>query len=259
MRVYIMDTMFRDEKNLKDPEGKSLTSYGAGSQIMSFTVSYKKTNKLIMALYMVTDILDKDEPLRNKLRTLGTEIVSDMTISPYLVSSKVVVILSLLDIASTVGTISQMNSNILQKEFTELDRSIKAITGRTNTNNTAINLEEFLKESDIQSDSSLSNKKVITLGVQKGRTLMQVLSSKIAPAQEMGREQRREDILKIVKANNNGATIKDIKDTIKNMSDRNNPLVSLGEKTLQRELIAMVKAGVLYKTGEKRWSKYFIK
>lgn len=254
-----MDTMFRDEKNLKDPQ-KDTFSVPVPYQANGFgLLSYKKTNKLVMALYMVTDILDKDEPLRNKLRTLGTEIVSDITIAPTQALPKITAILSLLDIASTVGLISQMNSSILQKEFTELDRSIKVITGRTNTNNTTINLEEFLKGSDTQSDSSLSNKKGITLGVQKGRTLMQVLSSKIAPVQETNREQRREDILKIIRVNKNGATIKDIKDNIKNMSDRNNSLVSLGEKTLQRELIAMVKIGVLYKTGEKRWSRYFVK
>ena len=248
--------MFRDEKNLKDLS-RAHTDIALKDTI--FSMPYKKTNKLIMALYMVTDILDNNEPLRNKLRTLGTEIISDIAMTPYLVLPKVAAILSLLDIASTVGIISQMNSSILQREFTELDRSIRDITGRASMSNTTISLEEFLKESDTQLDSSLSNKKVITLGVQKGRTLMQVLSSKIGPTQEVDREQRRESILKIIRANKDGVTIKDIKDSIKSMSDRNNPLVSLGEKTLQRELIAMVKSGVLYKMGEKRWSRYFIK
>ena len=32
-----------------------------------------------------------------------------------------------------------------------------------------------------------------------------------------------------------------------------------GEKTLQRELVSMAKDGVLNKTGEKRWSRYFVK
>jgi len=31
-----------------------------------------------------------------------------------------------------------------------------------------------------------------------------------------------------------------------------------GEKTLQRELVSMVGDGVLKKSGEKRWSRYFL-
>ena len=44
----------------------------------------------------------------------------------------------------------------------------------------------------------------------------------------------------------------------KAMSNGHNILISLGEKTLQRELLAMVADGVLKKEGEKRWSRYFI-
>jgi len=75
--------MFGEEKNLKDSQKNSEkdtsfipTRYG---QTGAFHLgSYTKTHKLITALYMVTDIIDKDEPLRNKLRTLGTGIISDM-------------------------------------------------------------------------------------------------------------------------------------------------------------------------------------
>ena len=51
----------------------------------------------------------------------------------------------------------------------------------------------------------------------------------------------------------NGVSIKDIVLALRNLGEER------GEKTLQRELASMVKDGVLYKTGEKRWSRYFIK
>src|SRR3989339_320516 len=84
---------------------------------------YPKTDKLITALYMVTDVIDRDEPLRNKLRTLGTEIISDMCSieqnktanTASVILGKVEVIVSFLDLASTMNIVSPMNSDILKK------------------------------------------------------------------------------------------------------------------------------------------------
>jgi hypothetical protein len=43
------------------------------------------------------------------------------------------------------------------------------------------------------------------------------------------------------------------------MPGKADALISCSEKTLQRELVSMVKNGVLDKMGEKRWSRYFLK
>src|SRR3989338_6523279 len=66
------------------------------------------------------------------------------------------------------------------------------------------------------------------------------------------REQRRADIITVIKEFKNGATITDIK--IKAIGS----LIDCGEKTLQRELSAMAGSGLLKRTGEKRWSRYFV-
>ena len=141
--------MFEDSNNLKDVGRNISTSYGAGHSDLSVTIdiSYTKTNKLITALFMVTDIMDKDEPLRNKLRTLGSEIISDT----HLIQSghighvaslveKISEIMSFLDIASAVNIISQMNTNILKKEFTELDRSAKESINKNEIKKSHINI-----------------------------------------------------------------------------------------------------------------------
>ena len=68
------------------------------------------------------------------------------------------------------------------------------------------------------------------------------------------KRERRQEIMNILKGhaslNPNGFTITDIKNLA------TGAVASCGSKTLQRELVSMVKNGILIKTGDKRWSKY---
>ena len=289
--------MLTGDKNLKDSSASNLD---ITIKDTSFQISYTKTNKLITALYMVTDIIDKGEPLRNKLRTLGTGIISDMYLiqqnyTGHIASSdacsKISEIMSFLDIASAVNIISEMNCNILRKEFLELDQSIlsaqagKESIGDIKTLNRQINLSKFFGElSDKGQYQSIGHHRSTRIGVQKGSTLLKALSDKthfmsnrnnvvnskknnLAPYEAEGfrvgfdilKKQRRDDIINIIKTIGGSATIKDIKDKVQANPEQTSSLVSCGEKTLQRELVSMVKDGVLNKTGEKRWSRYFLK
>jgi hypothetical protein len=254
--------MFGEENNLKD----AADNLGIAVKDSKFSISYTRVNKLITALYMVTDIIDREEPLRNKLRTLGTGIISDTNSAPLNACAKISEIMSFLDIAFAVNIISEMNCNILRKEFEGLNQSIKESIGKFEVVNRQINLAEFLGEDSSGSllIRSKENYKSIghlpsnSIGVQKGSTLMKALGRvKVSDINlpkkhindfEALKKQRRADIINVIKISGGTATIKDIKDKIQ-----------LGEKTLQRELISMVKDNVLKKTGEKRWSRYFVR
>ena len=265
--------MLGENKNLKDPERKSLmTSYGAGTQIATL-LSYTKTNKLVTALYMVTDTMEKEEPIRLRLRTLGIEILSDI---PYLQKEnvnnfdrKITAVLSFLNIARDLGMISEMNFNILNKEFQELKQSIQELATKND-----LWLEEFISEPSSNKSlftkvgpsldtMSFSKGHGMRIGVQKGSTLLNALN-KVKGAHNLSspesgnsrsgfevlKNSRRESILKVIKIKPEGASIKDIISAFRNVGEE------IGEKTLQRELISMVKDNVLKKTGEKRWSHY---
>jgi len=292
--------MFGENKNLRNSEGQNIKdtiSMPAPYQAVGFGAgSYTKTSKLITALYMVTDIMDKDEPIRNKLRTLGLEILSDPEgIRPEVGSygagtsiRKIEQIISLLDIASAMNFISEMNSSILKKEFLELKGSIQELDVKP------MWLEEFLNSPLEEYPDSKSggggrilstpafshpsrgeshSKGHTRIGVQKGSTLMQALrkvegmkalsdrnlalgSSSRAQDFDILKKQRRDIIINIIKNNGESSTIKDIKTKMNNEAN-GAPVCS--EKTLQRELMSMTKDGVLNKTGEKRWSRYFLK
>ena len=249
--------MLGEEKKLKD--SASITDISVMD--ISFSISYTKTHKLITALYMVTDIIDKDEPIRGKLRTLGTEIISDMHSVPAEASNKIAETVSFLNIASAMNFISEMNCSILKKEFLELKGSIQEYTDMKPT----WLAEFFTKENNPYPTSPLSRGKSgvykghTRIGVQKGSTLMKALSDKTQAMSntkpsttnfDVLKKQRREEIKNSIKANGGNATIKDIKDKA------SGSLVNCGKKTLQRELVSMVRDGVLRKIGEKRWSRY---
>ncbi len=270
--------------NLKDT-GSSL---GITVKDTSAPISYNKTSKLITALYMVTDIMDKDEPMRNKLRTLGTGIISDMHSASGNALPKVSEIMSLLDIAGVVNMVSQMNLNILQKEFFELKKAIEESIDIPTSQYSEVSLSELFSSRFSLPSAAIEEDKIAgtqgghtRIGVQKGSTLMKALSDRnlmsdrqhlrpnavsdrgtgqkknqgIGHANfdfETLKKERRFQIISIIKTTAGGATITDIR------TKATGTLATCGEKTLQRELIGMVKDGVLKKTGEKRWSRYFL-
>ncbi len=247
---------------------------------MQHVLSYTKSNKLITALFMVTDVLDRDEPIRHKLRKLGTDILSDIHTNPAQSSVHINEVLSFLEIASVLKLVSTMNANVLTREFLKLNDAVKEYkTGRSNW------LEDFLQSAPVverypenqniffrASQTSKTPEPSTRIGVQKAGSLMNAIknvkdsfSSKQTSQTvsnsngfDVLKKQRRADIVIILKTTNDGGTIKDIKDKAKGLPDKFQSIVSCGEKTLQRELVSMVKDGVLKKTGEKRWSRYSV-
>lgn len=284
--------MFEESKNSKDTKIDPSVSLRDNS----FFLSYSKTSKLITALYMVTDVLDESEPIRHRLRTLGIEIITDTSLKlknvfvlnkyRYLVGDltrKIQEVLSLLDIAYSLGMISGMNFNILQTEFITLKKSVGESKGDPYISDILKDAEPlqkdtYTRETTYQKDiseevfspkgQSMGQEKT-RIGVQRAEDLLKTLSEKMkepsgkdyfyksnTPDFNVLKNKRREEIIFIIKNkvmdnyDLDGLTLKEIKDMAKGI------LVSCGEKTLQRELNSMVTDGILRKTGQKRWSKY---
>lgn len=284
-----MDTMTGDENNLRDIRDTSLNL-----KDNSISIPPNKGQKLITALYMVTDIMDKDEPMRAKLRSLGLDILTDIqglkdtnnahSLEAFL--SRIDSVLSHLSIGVTVGMISSMNGNILEKEFSKLRDIIRDSEVFQKPYRGQASLSDFLRDDEQPSVYHMSfnpssghirhtpQSSGTRIGVQKASTLMQALSDKITPkipeAQsipkhreefDLLKKERKDEIILIIKTKNLeqnskgqalGVTITDIKSMAKTA------LKDTSEKTLQRELLSLIEEGVLKKTGEKRWSKYFL-
>jgi len=283
--------MYGEQNNLKDTTNQGQETSLAISDTIS-VLSYKKTNKLTAALFMVTDIMEKDEPIRLKLRTLGVEVLSDTTsmsrsnldirTGGNSIKKKIQEVLHFLEIAEMVNLISKMNLRVLKSEFLKLQESLDSHLETLNNFAGQATLSEFFHTQEkfsitppIQPEKySIGQFNPTRIGVQKGSTLMKALSDRMSnisatktppkktennpighPSKsdfKLLKKDRRNQILTIIKDNKGEASITDIKSKIKGDAS------SSSEKTLQRELVSMVTDGVLEKNGSKRWSRYLL-
>ncbi len=250
--------MFGHDKNIKDTT-KNLLKDNLSLNVLyeedqAMTNSYQKLNKLITALYIVTDIIEKTEPIRLNLRTLGANILSDISSqSRSDIKDKVQAILSLLDISLTIHLISEMNCNILKKEFMIFYQTLGETKQKTSIVSHAW-LEEFLKEPQVSLAEQMSTETRLRIPDNNKNKGINLPINNSSENQFFGlKKQRRADIIQAIKDNNGNATITEVK-------QKGSPaLATCGEKTLQRELVSMVKDNILDKKGEKRWSKYSLK
>lgn len=236
----------------------------------------KKTEKIVTAIYMVTDFMSDTEPLKGQIRGVSLKVLSKAHIlttcftEPRLKVHEEILISfdeigHYLRLAETLGIISLMNTTILQNETKKVCDLIEKEYGQVMTKSVSslryqgvvltdnmFALKDTVKESieDVLYKGQVDNKgqqvqKNVLLNENKPAIASTVsikkntnLGIKIA---------RRNDVLNVIKSKGQ-ASIKDIKFILKD----------LNEKTIQRELLALVKEGVLIKKGEKRWSVYLL-
>ena len=275
--------------NQKDTQKTGINIYGQSdvsdvkslSNIPIYDFANKKTEKLVTALYMVTDCMDTDDALKGKLRLLGVELLSNMynltSLSPMdkhvyipIYLNNIHEILSLIEISNTIGFISEMNTLILKKEFNNLVRELQ--TYQSKDKHFTFTLDEKMFETK-ESEFGLEKGDSFNYNDQKfikdKRTTFNTMSfinkksplSQIQPKKTnnnsfspIDKQERSNKIMTLIKdkkdnqGNQTGVSIKDISLSFTDCS----------EKTIQRELNNLVLSGKLKKTGAKRWSRYSV-
>ncbi len=253
-----------------------------------FDTLFKRTQKLLTALYMVTDCLEDGEPIKFRLRTLGVSLLSDMRV---LAKERALVkmfrfeeskslineVVALVEVAGLVGIISSMNSAILGNELLLLKKSIEEKEELNKKSgfqdsffasqgpNTAVIPEGFF--SSFSEEKTNTEKQLPATPVQqkqnvKDNVLYQKQSKVNGQSAGARRPEgavlvkdRQSDIaLKINRRNNILRLIKDKKEVM--IKDISTVISDCSEKTIQRELNTLVAEGVLKKKGSKRWSRY---
>ncbi len=241
--------------------------------------------KLVTATYMVTSLIPDTDPIKIKIREQGVEFLSSMHPARMSLPSeragiyrKIVnsigSIVSLLTVTASIDLISKMNYSVLKREYDSLNKLLNSIEGIREHLSGEINIgSDFFgqKEDNFSSAETLPRLKdkvdyVASISHDKGQNNIkdkqdelsftnrgQILTKKFNTRYQKDdvskrpKSMRREEILEIIK-NKGDVMIKDLSGEIHGCS----------EKTIQRELLALVSKGIIKKEGEKRWSRYLI-
>lgn len=223
---------------------------------------FKKTNKISIASYLLTEHIKDSDPLKWNIRKTVLETLEGMMSFKGLDREQVGCLLlslrSYFEIAFAVKLVSKNNSEIIIKEIDKLADEIGNFDSSKVEEKkigqsffdvekpaliSAENLIENLRKeiSVFNENDKLSNKGHQNYKGQK------ILSNNSSRNEEEDKSQRRTKILSIIKQKKE-VTIKDISSSIKDCS----------EKTIQRELNSLLFEKVIKKTGERRWSKYLL-
>lgn len=218
----------------------------------------QKALKITEALYRTTDMMLDGEPLKWSLRNTAVDIlniISGLNSGGQLrdiekLNSLVSNLFLKLELASSGTFISKMNFEVLQREYSMLgDRARKY-------ENQPILLEA---PSEIRTSPQYRTQESIT---------DTILDNNILDRTEMSKKEEEKEILEIVSEDkkiepdpNRKAVI------ISALESKGHSSISdiarlfngtIGEKTVQRELNALVEVGAIKKEGEKRWRRYFL-
>jgi hypothetical protein len=235
------------------------------SQDQSFVFVYKKTEKLATALYMITNLFGDNEPMKWTLRTKVSNLLSfiigfkDVLESREYefsneVKTKVLEVVSLLEVASRSGLVSPMNFSILKAEFMNLVHALGNVRKEAGERTqfalpkTFFDVPRSQTSHGMQTATHSPHTDISHDHEHKGQHVhikdsMSLTGSEHA---DIFKKTNRQSIIINLLKKKKDLTIKDIALVIRDCS----------EKTIQRELISLIEAGVLKKTGERRWSRY---
>jgi hypothetical protein len=226
------------------------------SHDQAFVFVYKKTEKLATALYMITNLFGDKEPMKWTLRTQVSHLLSfiigfkDILQSredefSHEVKTKVLEIVSLLDVSAQSGLVSPMNFSVVKQEFMNLISGLSQVKQDTHIPTHNALSTTFFDTAPHVDQRQINVQKNVFDNLHSKKTDIKENKESLMVEFPLKKTNRQHIIIGLLKKKKE-VTIKDIAQIIKDCS----------EKTIQRELIALIDQHVLKKTGERRWSKY---
>lgn len=267
-----------NKSNYNRPNLKTVSIFCNDTQAIFI---FKKTEKLISAIYLITGFLSDNEPIKWRLRDISAHLMSysvnlsndqrhhDRIEAMNNFTTASFEIISLLGVADVSGVLSSMNCNIIIFEFQKI---IELVELKERSLNTKFLLSKSFFETteNIPNNNSGFAQGVNVLNKKDNDdtdTRNQILSDKLIPEKSLhkrhlsikdtnnivadkghivrDKNQRYEVIINLLKKTKE-ISVKDVSGIVTDCS----------EKTIQRELLSLVDKGVLKKEGERRWSKY---
>lgn len=244
-----------DKGHTKDTN--SLTSHDTGAHFDTFVLDkgifssvfekdikrvyvYKKAERLAKAIHLVAPAFRNSSSLKDRLDGVAVALIDAAILHPSAsreaLSRELLALSSLLSIARTGGFLSPMNADLIAREAHLLLQEVAAYQEPRLFLDDAPSLAALAKSSSAQrARATLNSPSGIpeSKGHNKGHI------------SDIGKNDRREAILAVLRSRG-PSYIKDISTVIRDVS----------EKTIQRELSALVSDGTVTRNGERRWTTY---
>jgi len=209
--------------------------------------AYRRAERLVAAIHLLTNHIPSDEPLRGSVRTASLTLLSDVmdirdemrALESYKIHSfqaGIRHLISMLRILAVAGFVSIQNATAVTEALDELGNFLTVSQRSPMSENIRFSREDLLDvrmtdmsvEKDIKDktskDADVLYNKTPSAMTDRGSTIMDILRA----GGELG--------------------IRDVAAHIPEYSD----------KMIQRELLDLVHGGLVQKSGLKRWSKYSI-
>ena len=237
---------------------------------------FKKTERIISALYMITDAFSQKEPLKWAIRDSSTNLMADIVSvgqkEKLGLDSKITVpvslykVISFLDLSYQAKFVSPMNFQIVRNELFNLIFEIENIHEEKKVDLGLTDMREHVRVSRHKkvnsSDKGDSFESTVKAPSYKGHSKGQAKRHDVFYESAVNSDQRAS--MKVKNSDNKNEDrkakiiqiVKDKKEV--SVKDISLLITDFSEKTLQRELLNLVKDGVLKKEGERRWSRYSI-
>ena len=207
---------------------------------------YKKAERLAKAIHLITPAFFESMSLKNRIDAIAVGLIDAAVLSPggakTALSRELLALSSVLSIARTSGILSSMNAELIVREAHMLLQEVADYEEPRLSFSDAPSLSAIAK-------NALSRETLLKPAAAK-RHIVQGDSASRSKGHsrvvsDIHIKDRRESILSIIR-DKRRASIKDISTLVRGVS----------EKTIQRELLSLVAAGIVLKQGERRWSTY---
>jgi len=208
---------------------------------------YKKAERLAKAIHLIAPAFIESASLRNRIDAIAIALVDAAILPPgaarTALSRELLTLSSVLSIARTGGLLSSMNAELIAREAHILLQEVAVYEEPRLFLDEAPTLSDIAKRAS-KSDP-LQNQAMPRSIASKTPIFHKGHIKDTGAVTDIHIKDRREAILSVIR-NKKTASIKDISTMIRDVS----------EKTIQRELLALIGAGLVLKQGERRWSTY---
>ena len=225
---------------------------------------YKKAERLAKALYLITPAFSDTVSLKNRIDAIAVGLIDAAMLPPgnsrAALSRELLALSSVLSIAHTGNLLSPMNAELIAREahtlLSEVALYEEPRLSLAETPTLSVLAKRALSQGIFQFQSK--NQKYQTKAQKQNQYLFDPDTGERARADkghikdivgvsDIRIKDRREAILSVMR-NKKTASIKDLSTVIRGVS----------EKTIQRELSALIRKGIVLKRGERRWSTYLL-